>query len=221
MKPPARLGLASLALVACTALLAPALAQAATLDVDPAQRCYPEQETLLLPGSGFTPNTRVDFSRNGVPMPVDPPIVADPAGGFSANLTLPELMSGQRRLSYQAIDSASPTNTGEINLLVTATQVRVRPMGGELDRPLTIRARGFFGGKTLWAHVVRRGGKRARNVRIGRIRGACKKARARKQIFPARAAAGDYRVQFDTFRRYRRGRETQDAFSVEISRSGR
>jgi hypothetical protein len=59
-------------------------------------------------------------------------------------------------------------------------------------------------------------GPAARNVRIGRVKGACGIARARKRLFPAGARPGRYRVQFDTFRRYRAARATEYEFSVRI-----
>jgi hypothetical protein len=109
-----------------------------------------------------------------------------------------------------------------VGLLTTATDVRVRPISGAANRRLTIDARGFFGGRTLWAHVVRLGrGARAsapRNVRIGPVRGACRKVSARKRLFRRGAAPGRYRVQFDTFRRYRANRIIEfDDLIVTIS----
>jgi hypothetical protein len=210
--------------IAAGLAVAPA-AHAATLVVDPARACYRERETVYLPGSGFTAGARVDFSRDEVPLPVEPPILADPAGNVSATLTLPELLSGQRRLSYLATDSANPANTAGVSLLVTATDVTLRPQQGRPERLLTIHARGFFGGRRLYAHVVRtrsRGREgRARNLRIGRVRGACKKVEARRRIFPAGAAPGEYRVQFDTFRRYKRSRAIKSTARVTIVRTRR
>ena len=182
--------IAVVATTAAAALAAPA-AQAATLAVDPVEPCYRETQTVLLPGSGFTPNARVDFSKNGAILPVDPPILADPAGLVQATLTLPGLLKGQERLSYMATDSANPANTGEVSLLVTATDIVLSPEDGKPGRLLTIRGRGFFGGgKRLWAHVVRTGGSgKARNVKVGKIKGACKKVKARKRIFSGGARA--------------------------------
>jgi hypothetical protein len=215
------------AFVAATAvaLVAASAAQAATLRVDPAKPCYRETQTVFLPGSGFTPGARVDFSRDGSPLTVDPPIVADPSGGIHATLTLPGLLEGQRRLMYLATDSANPANTAEVTPLVTATDVQMSPQEGRPERLLTIDARGFFGGRQLYAHVVRTGrGARAaaaRTLRIGRVRGACKKVRAKRHLFSANVAAGTYRVQFDTYRRYKRSRGIKSTFRVSIVRASR
>jgi hypothetical protein len=205
--------LAVLALV----LAAPASAPAATLQVDPVKRCYREQGSVFLAGSGFTPNAEIVFSRDGRTFDS---IQADPSGALSGTLTLPGLVSGQRPLTYTATDSANPANTTSVTLLVTATRVKLRPERGAPHRLLRVTGRGFFGGRTLWAHVIRprQGARRpaARNVRIGRVKGACGIARARKRLFPAGARPGRYRVQFDTFRRYRAARAIEYEFSVRI-----
>ena len=207
---------------ATIALAVPSLAQAATLTVDPVLRCYPEESSVFLPGSGFTPNAQVNFSRDGTPLVANPPIVADAAGLVSATLTLPGLLSGQRTLDYLATDTANPANTAQVSLLVTATDVSLRPRRGKPQRLLTIGARGFFGGgKTLWAHVKRTGRPGSRAVRIGRIKGPCKKVRAKRRIFPAGAASGTYRVQFDAFRRYKKQRKYKSTFNVTIFRTVR
>ena len=165
----------------------------------------------------------MDFSKNGSILPVDPPILADPAGLVQATLTLPGLLEGQERLSYMATDSANPANTGEVSLLVTATDIVLSPEEGKPARLLTIRGRGFFGGGTrLWAHVVRTGGSgKARNVKVGKIKGACKKVKARKRIFSGGAAPGVYTVQFDAYRRYKKGRSVKSTYSVTIFRTVR
>lgn len=202
------------------ALAGASLAQAATLVADPARACYPEGTNVFLPGEGFTPNAQVDFSRDGIPLVANPPIVADAAGQVSATLTLPGLLKGQKTLAYVATDTANPANIASLSLLVTATDVALKPKRGKPQRLLTIGARGFFGGgKTLWAHVVRGG--RARNVKIGRIKGPCKKVKAKRRIFPAGAASGSYRVQFDAFRRYKKKREFKSTFNVTIFRTVR
>jgi hypothetical protein len=210
------------ALATATAALAgPSVAEAAMIRADPDQPCYREQEELLLPGEGFTPNTQVDFSRDGMPLKLrdDRPIVSDPAGAIGPILTLPERLKGQRRYKYLATDTADPTNTATLDLLVTATRVDIGPAQGRPERPFRIRARGFFGGgKRLWAHIVRRGSGRARNIKVGRIKGACKKVKAKRRLFERGAASGTYRVQFDTFKRYHKKRAIQSVYTLRISR---
>jgi hypothetical protein len=155
---------------------------------------------------GYTPNGLLEVTRGGRRIGQ---VQADASGAFSGHLTLPRLGVGQRRLTYVATDVTDPSLTASVSLLTTATHVGVRPIGGVAERRRTITARGFFGGRTLWAHVVRvREGRppAVRTLRIGPVRGACRTVTARKRLFRRGATLGGYRVQFDTFRRYRPNR---------------
>jgi hypothetical protein len=212
---------AALAIAAVTLALPSTAAAEATLGVDPSAACYREQSAVHLSGAGFTPNGIVDFSRDGTPLgdPNDP-IVADGGGIVYPQLILPGLVSGQRRLTYVATDKTDSSLSTQVSVLVTATDVGLRPAGGPPNRLLTISARGFFGGGTLYAHVVRRGKRpgRARNMRIGAVKGSCKKVTARKRLFFRDTAPGHYRVQFDTFRRYKASRTVKTNFTVTVFR---
>jgi hypothetical protein len=195
------------------------VAAQASLSVDEAGPCYREQSTVHLLGDGFTQNGQVVFTRDGTP--IGDPIRASAAGELFPRLILPGLVSGQKRLTYVATDQTNPALTAQVSLLVTATDVGLRPEGGAPHRLLTINARGFFGGSTLYAHVVRTGrhpGK-ARNLRIGRTRGSCKQVEALKRLFSKGTPPGKYRVQFDTFRRYESKREVKTQFIVTVFRT--
>lgn len=201
-------------------LVVPASAAAqASLTVDPVAPCYREQSTVRLPATGFTPNAPVVFTRDG--NQIGNPIMANPSGALIAQLRLPGLISRQRRLTYVATDSTYPALTAQVSLPVTATDVGLRPEGGAPHRLLTINARGFFRGTTLYAHVVRAGPRpgRARNMRIGPVKGACKRVEARKRLFSRGTAPGRYRVQFDTFRRYKANRAIETDFRVTVYRT--
>jgi hypothetical protein len=211
--------------IVSVALAAPATASAARLTVDPVSPCYMERQLVLLMAEGYTPNGMVDFTREGN---LVASLQANAAGTIQGNLTLPGLITGQRPLTYVATDQTDPARTAQVSLLTTAIDVRVSPKNGLPNRRLRIRATGFRGGKTLWAHVrrtKRRGGGpvRVRNIRIGRVRGPCWTVRARKRLFRRGTAPGEYRVQFDTFRRYKPERRIEyDELFVTINRaSGR
>jgi hypothetical protein len=214
-----KLTVAALALAAALAGPTNAAAQA-TLEVDPVAPCYRERDTVRLPGAGFSQNGSVVFTRDT--RPIGDPIVADPSGQVFAQLTLPGLQSGQQRLTYVATDQANPALSAQVSLLVTATDVGLQPDGGAPHRLLTIRARGFFGDSgTVFAHVVRTGrrGGKARNMRIGRVTGPCKVLSARRRLFSRDTPPGKYRVQFDTFRRYKASRSVKTVFVVTVFRT--
>ena len=213
------------AAIVTVALAAPATASAATLTVDPVRPCYLEQDSVQLLAEGYTPNGMVDFTRDGK---LIRSLQANAAGTIQGNLTLPGLLMGQRPLTYVATDQADPARTAQVSLLTTAIDVRVSPPNGPPNRLLRIRARGFKGGETLWAHVrrVKRRGAgpvRARTVRIGRVRPDCWTTNKRRRLFRRGTAPGRYRVQFDTFRRYKPERRIEyDELRVRITRaSGR
>lgn len=195
------------------------MAAQASLTVDEVAPCYREQSTVHLVGGGFTQNGQVVFTRDGTP--IGNPIAASAAGELFPQLILPGLVSGQKRLTYLATDQTNPALSAQVSLLVTATDVGLRPESGAPHRLLTINARGFFGGSTLYAHVVRTGRRpgKARNLRIGRIRGSCKQVEARKRLFSKGTAPGKYRVQFDTFRRNKSKREIETEFIVTVFRT--
>jgi hypothetical protein len=211
--------------IASVALALPATASAASITVDPTRPCYLEQDQVQLFAEGYTPNQMVDFTREGN---LVASLRANPAGQIQANLRLPGLIMGQRPLTYVGTDQTNPSVSAQVSLLTTAIDVRVSPETGPPNRRLRIRARGFRGGETLWAHVrrvKRRGGGpvRVRTVRIGRVRGPCWTLNMRKRLFRRGTASGRYRVQFDTFRRYKPNRKIEyDELFVTITRaSGR
>jgi hypothetical protein len=195
------------AAIVSIALAGPSAAAAATLSVDPVSPCYREQQRVFILAQGFTPNGEVDFTRGD---DFSRRLRADASGTIQGNLRLPGVLMGRRNLTYLATDVTDPGITAQVSLLTTATDVRVTPRNGAPNRRLTINARGFQGGRTLWAHVRRvkkdrRGGRpvRVRTVKLGRVKGPCWTVRARKRLFMRTTAPGQYRVQFDTFRRYK------------------
>jgi hypothetical protein len=204
--------------VACVfgALLVSATSAAAqtSLAVDPVKQCYREQETVSLLGSGFTANGFVDFSRAGSPL--GDPVLVDPSGALSVGLVLPGLTSGQRTLTYDARDETDPSLTASASLLVTATDVSIKPAGGRPDRRLRISARGYMDGDALFAHVKRLATGGVRTQRIGAVEGPCGKVSARTRLFGSGASPGRYRIQFDTYRHYAK-RAVQTTFAVRLA----
>jgi hypothetical protein len=200
---------------ATVALAATDATFAATLVVEPADRCYREQQRVAFKAEGFTPNGWVQFTRGSK---FREHAQADPSGAISGYLFLPGLEAPRRRLTYLATDQTNPAITAEVTLLATATDVTLTPERGRPNRVLTIRGRGFAVGRTLYAHVVRRDRppSTARRVRIGRLKGPCGVVSARRRLFRGAVAPGEYRVQFDTFRRYRKGRKVRSEYVVTI-----
>jgi hypothetical protein len=207
-----RLRLAAAILSAAIAAALAVEAHAAALNVFPAKPCYGSGEKVLLGGTGFSPNGSVRITSDGRPV-AGPPLPTTASGGFGAVLTVNRLTGGGTK-TYAAIDGTNATLTASIGLRVIAPSVRVRPLSGTSGKRIRIRARGFATGRTLYAHVVR--GRYRRNVRLGRLKGACHTLSVRRRIFRRGTRIGRYRVQFDTRRRYSRRTVVRVRYRVRV-----
>ena len=182
--------------VIAAAFVAAAPAHAATLVGD--QACYQEGEPVKLVAGGFTPGGRVDFSRDNL---AAGSLTADAAGNVQGRIGAPSISPRrERRFSLVATDAANPANAASITPLATIFDVTVAPLDGKPSRKRRIAARGFTEGKTLYAHVRRRG--RGRNIKLGKLKRPCGTKKVRRRLFRRSAKNGVHTVQFDTRRRY-------------------
>ena len=201
-----RLPLALIA-TAVLALAVPAAASAAaTLAVSPQKRCYGTGETVTFNGTGFSPGGIVDFTRDGRPISSTEDIKAGPQGEVKADLEVANARGSETR-TYAAIDRDDPALNASVSVRISELNVDIEPSGGQPSRPRTITAVGFTTGRTLYAHIIHRG--RVRNVRIGRLRGACRRLEAKQRLFGRDVPSGRHIVRFDTSRRYRRSAPAQ------------
>lgn len=206
--------------VAC--LAATSTASAATMTVEPKRSCHSSGETVKLAGAGFTPNGKVSVARDGTTL--EPLLNSNPTGDFIGELTL-FLRSGNANRTYTATDATDPTVVATRRMLVAAPLVNIRPADLDVGLRARIGARGFATGPVLYAHIIRTAdadGKRlsnqkARNLRLGRLKGRCGKLLVRKRLFSKRAPLGDYTVQFDTFRRYDADRPVKFLYAAPVT----
>lgn len=215
-----------LAAMLATCLAATSTASAATMTVDPKRSCYSSGETVRLKGSGFSPNGTVTIARDGVTPDSDnwPTLNSNAAGEFVADLTL-YLKSGSATRSYTATDVMDPSIVAMKRMLVIAPVVNIKPPELDVSLPARIGARGFATGPTLYVHILRttdaKGkalkGQKARNMRIGHLKGRCGKVLARKRLFSKRAPLGDYSLQFDTYKRYDADRSVKYVYGAPVT----
>jgi len=201
--------------VAVAALAAPSAAHAASLTAQPAKACYRAGETVHFIGAGFTPSNQVNLVRDGVLVSQFP---ADQTGRFDASVRVLMAQGSQRR-TYTATDSANQGLSASAAVKVSAVSVDLSPRNGLASRRFRVRARGFTTGRTLWAHVIHKRSKRL--IKVGRLRGACHVLRTRHRLLTRNARLGAHRIQFDTYRRYRRDRKVQRNFRITIVQGGR
>jgi hypothetical protein len=209
----------SLAVVvtAAAALIAPAAASAqATLTTSPNKPCFGTGDRVNFSGTGFTPGAIVDFTRDGTQVDADPPITALANGTVNAGLTVFN-ERGEEQRTYAATDRTNPAITASAPVRVSELDVDMRPLSGAPTKPRRIAAVGFTGGRTLWAHIVFKG--KARNLRVGALRGACRNLTTRKRLFGSDPDFGRHLIHFDTSRRFRRKAPSQRiSFRFEIFR---
>ena len=195
------------------ALAAPASASAASLEIVPEKPCYSHGESVNLMGSGFGPLGSTSITRD------DGTLVGaldtDAFGAFNGVLKLWQ-PTGRQTKTYTATDEATNTLTASDQITVSSVRVGLRPNNGAPGRVMSITARGFTTGTTLWAHVIH--GKSQRHLKIGRLKGACGGLEARRRLLRQNAALGVHRIQFDTYRTYQRNRPVQDSSTIAVSR---
>jgi hypothetical protein len=198
---------------AALAVAAPAAASAPTLEVSNPKPCYGAGDTVNFLGTGFTAGGIVEFSRDGEPIPADPPIRAAADGSVRARLEVFK-RSGRKRRVYGATDRTDPARTASTRVTVSELKVDLRPRRARPGSARTIRAVGFTTGTTLWAHIVFKGD--VRTLEIGALKGSCHGLTRRLRLFSAQPAFGRHIIHFDTHRRYRRKVAQRVSFSFRI-----
>jgi hypothetical protein len=183
--------LATLAVAASSAQAAPSL--------DASYPCYGSGESLLLSGSGFTPQETVTLSVSGQQIAT---IGTDPDGDFTARVQAPNALFGTLLLRFSAADRAQPGLRAGTTVRIAATDVVISPTVASPSRLRRVQGWGFFDARAVYAHVKRHGAKRARNIRLGTPRGACGRLDVKRRLFPRGVRPGSYTLQFDTLRRY-------------------
>jgi hypothetical protein len=192
-------------------LLAAPAAQAASVGVRPVKKCYRSGEKPTIAGIGFRPGGTVNVSSDGSSLGS----ASVNAEGFFAGTLTVGLASGERVKTYAATDPINPALTASTRLRVSAVTVTVNPTNGAPGQKIKVKARGFTTGKRLYVHV-RHGKSYRRNLRIGKLKGACHKVRKKKRIIRKGAPNGSYVVQFDTKRKYSNKTKVRARFTVNV-----
>jgi hypothetical protein len=192
--------------------LAPAAASGQNVMLTSDRSCYGPNQVISLTGYGFTPDGDVALSADGQQLGLG---IADYDGLFSASLRAPALPFATLPLRFTATDQTYLLNRASTTVRLTSLGVRVTPRTGVPSRPRRIRARGFFNGRTLYAHVRHAG--RTRNVRLGNLRGACRQLDVTRRLFRPGVRAGAYTLHFDTSRRYFPAAGSRVTYAVTIS----
>jgi hypothetical protein len=204
-------GPAAIAALVCAAAL-PATAGAAAVELNRA--CYLEGARVGMTATGFAPRTDVTVRRGDT---VIGTATTNDAGDVDARFDAPRLPSGRREAS-PVIELSDGTTRASTRLPITSFHARFSPATGD---PATMLVRFSVDGFGLldaqpdvYLHYVAPDGVLRKTVLLGRARGVCGHLRptSRRKLFPFRAQAGTWRLQFDTRKSYRRGRIDRPGF---------
>ena len=181
--------------------------------LDTSYPCYSSGESVLLSGTGFTPDGPVTLSASGQQLTT---IDADLDGGFTVRVQAPDAFFGTVHLRFTATDRATPTLTDHATVRIADTDVVVTPEIGGPRTVRRIRGWGFFGADAVYAHVKRRGATRARNIRLGAPQGPCGTLNTQRRLFQNEPRPGAYTLQFDTLRRYYPNLDSSVSYSLGV-----
>lgn len=184
---------AALSVVVLATAVAPATALAQNVTLSSDRSCYGARQMISLTGHGFTPDGDVALSVEGQQVGIG---IADYDGVFSATMRAPAIPLSVLTLRFTATDQTYLLNRATTPVRLASLGVAVTPRTGDPSRTRRIRARGFFGGEVLYAHVRR--GNRTRDVMLGALRGPCGSLDVRRRLFPPGVGTGKYTLRFDT-----------------------
>lgn len=190
-----KIRLAGATAIVVTGALAPT-APAATIVTD--RPCYREGTEATVLASGFQPGQPIAVTLDGQQIVTE---TADPFGRVGGRLSLGAIPRSEQMRSLRMAQVTNQALNATIVLTETKLYVVTKPRRFRPGKRLRIRAGGFYAaGPTLYAHVR---GPKKRNLRLGRVKGACGKVSATRKVLLKRGdPAGFYPMQFDTRRRY-------------------
>jgi hypothetical protein len=208
-----RTALISLVL-AGTALAAVAPTSAGAAAVEPDRACYLQGSRVGVSAAGFQANAPITVRRDGE---VIGTATTDAIGSVQARFDAPKVPAGERETS-SVVELSDGVTRATTRLPVTRFDATFSPASGD---PASLMVRFSVAGFGLlnaqpdvYVHYVGPGGRLRQSVKLGRAAGVCGHlvAPQRRRLFPFRAAAGTWILQFDTRKTYRKGRTDRPGF---------
>jgi len=197
---------------------APVATGATTASVSTPEPCYSSRKPVDFAGAGFRPRRAFTATVGG--RTLDSGTVTrfgDVSGSFLAPVPS-SAGPGERTFTLLVSDGQREAST---RFRSTIFGAGFRPIRGD---PATLRVRFFaydFGvGRTIYLHYLAPDLRLRLTVRLGDTQRPCGSlVTARRPIFPFRARAGNWRLQFDTAQAYRRFARPRVRLVVPILRA--
>jgi hypothetical protein len=197
------------------ALVAPAAANAATLDAN--RSCYDNSNLAQLSGSGFAPESPITFTVNG--RELGQTVTSDAAGDVVVRYD-PARTRVERKLVIRAIDSEGESARTTI-YVSPKRRVTADPDSSPNVRTWEAVFELFgFGDGRAFIHYVDPDGVHKKTVHLGELRGPCGRLETNKRrVMPFdNPQFGIWRLQFDTRRRYDKETENKRVIPVRVYR---
>jgi hypothetical protein len=191
------------------ALAVPQAAQALPT-MAPLKPCYvtantaqgPQSEPIEIVASGFTPNSSVAITIDGVAVPGGSAVQAGASGELAVAIPAPFVAESSKPFTLALTEVANPANTVPATAKSTALGVTVKPKKARPSRKIRFRGLGFTLDQPIWAHYLYKG-KLRKTVRMARAPGECGSFEARKRQIPLKnPGLGRWTVQFDQSKQF-------------------
>jgi hypothetical protein len=199
--------------VLLAALALPAAAQAAPI-IEPLKPCYvtagtaenPQGEGVSIRAAGFTPDSRVNLTRDGEPLDGSTGLQVRSDGLLEVPPFPAEFVrSGSREFTVTLTEQGNEANTVSATAWRTALDVSVKPREARPSQRIRFKGSGFTEPKPVYAHYVFAGKQRKRVRMVGQT-GHCGGWKVRRPQFPMKnPSQGSWIVQFDQSRKYVNG----------------
>lgn len=190
-------------------LAAPAAAQAVPT-IQPLKPCYvtaltaagPQSEGVQITAGGFTPNSNVDLTIDGVLVPGGDDLKTGVSGELTAEIEAPFVESARRPFTVTLTETTNAANSVSATAESTALGVSLKPETARPSKRIRFKGLGFTADKPIYAHYLRKG-KLRKTVRMARKPRACGGFRTHRRQFPMRnPKLGRWTLQFDQRRRF-------------------
>jgi hypothetical protein len=211
----------SIALAAALTIAAAAPAAASAAQVQTDRGCYQDNTgTVGVSGNGFDAGQPYAVTLDGKTLSTGGDTTG-PDGSVAGSFEVPQL-DGNAVHAY-TLTVTQGANTATTTFSVTPFLADFTPGSGN-PKTLHVRFKIFgFGlvdpNPTVYLHYVRPNGKVKRTIRLGKAQGTCGQIThtSKHKLFPFHAGRGTWRLQFDTHKRYRKGKAGVDFLYYTIS----
>ena len=207
--------LLSLSIGVSLVFVAPAAAEAATLDAG--KQCYFNNSRVRLSGSGFAPDSPITFEVNG--KRISQSVTSDSAGNVLVRYE-PRRTNTERKVVIRATDSEG-TSARTTIFVTRKRRVTADPSTAPDVETWKAVLRLFgFGEGSAFIHYRNPNGVHKKTVRLGRLRGPCGRLETEKRrVMPFdNPQFGRWHLQFDTHRRYDPDRKRKRVIPVKVFR---